>query len=266
MRSITLPTAPPRIRAKPIRVIRSFSERSQKHIPKQINKAKPDNIHGIRGESEVKNEKLTPLLNVKTKLKNGVKRILSPGVNSDRIRAFDNWSDNMVNNETKYIMPPYINQINGIVTLFFYFFFQKVCYNAVMNTLKRPEMKLANTKVSEKDMIYFSLGLETEDYVLPSERDNYLSDPRAVQLVQDVRAGKDLSGKDFSGINLKGADISGGHFAGASFKGAIFYQTDAHDSDFSGCDFTEAYFEDSDFSQAILSGADTLIYRLIKMF
>ena len=76
------------------------------------------------------------------------------------------------------------------LSLFFYFFFEKVCYNASMNTLKRPEMKLANTKVSEKDMIYFSLGLDAEDYVLPSERDNYLSDPKAVQLVQDIRAGK----------------------------------------------------------------------------
>ena len=142
------------------------------------------------------------------------------------------------------------------LSLFFYFFFQKVCYNALMNTLKRPEMKLANTKVSEKDMIYFSLGLEAEDYILPSERDNYLSDPRAVRLVQDVRAGKDLSGMDFSGINLKGADISGGHFAGSSFKGAIFYQTDAHAADFRDCDFSEAYFEDSDFSQAVLTGAD----------
>lgn len=124
-----------------------------------------------------------------------------------------------------------------------------------MTELKRPEKKLANTKVSEKDMIYFSLGLDAEDYVLPSERGNYKTDPRAVQLVQDVRAGKDLSGYDFSGINLKGADISGGHFAGSSFKGAIFYQTDAHGADFSGCDFTEGYFEDSDFSDAVLTDA-----------
>ena len=116
-------------------------------------------------------------------------------------------------------------------------------------------MKLADTKVSEKDMIYFSLGLEAEDYLLPSERGNYKTDPRAVQLVQDVRAGKDLSGHDFSGINLKGADISGGHFAGASFKGAVFYKTDAHGADFTGCDFTEGYFEDSDFSDSILTDA-----------
>ena len=125
-----------------------------------------------------------------------------------------------------------------------------------MTELKRPDMKLANTKVTEKDMIYFSLGLDSEDYVLPSERNDYKSDARAVRLVADIRAGKDLSGQDFSGINLKGADISGGHFAGASFKGAIFYKTDAHGADFSDCDFTEAYFEDSDFSDCTLTGAN----------
>lgn len=125
-----------------------------------------------------------------------------------------------------------------------------------MNTkLQRPEMKLANTKVSDKDMIYFSLGLDSEDYVLPSERDDYRSDARAVKLVQDIKAGKDLSNQDFSGINLKGADISGGHFSGASFKGAIFYKTNAHGADFTGCDFTEAYFEESDFSDCLLKEA-----------
>ena len=115
-------------------------------------------------------------------------------------------------------------------------------------------MKLANTKVSEKDMIFFSLGLDNEDYVLPSERASYKSDPRAVQLVADIRSGKDLSGQDFSGINLKGADISGGHFTGASFRGAIFYKTDAHGADFTDCDFTEAYFEDTDLTGANLTG------------
>lgn len=124
-----------------------------------------------------------------------------------------------------------------------------------MSELKRPEMKLADTKVSEKDFIYFSLGLSAEDYVLPSERSDYRSDARAVQLVQDIRAGKDLSGRDFSGINLKNADISGGKLAGASFRGALFYQTNAHQADFRDCDFTEAYFEKSDFSEAHLTGA-----------
>ena len=131
-----------------------------------------------------------------------------------------------------------------------------MCYNSPMSTLQRPSMKLADTKVTEKDMIYFSLGMESEDYILPSEREDYKSDARAVQLVEAIKAGKDLSGQDFSGVNLKGADISGGHFAGASFKGAIFYKTDAHGADFSDCDFTEAYFEDSDFSDSDLTGAN----------
>ncbi|MDY6407955.1 MAG: pentapeptide repeat-containing protein [Pseudomonadota bacterium] len=114
-------------------------------------------------------------------------------------------------------------------------------------------------------MIYFSLGLDAEDYVLPSKRNDYHSDARAVKLVEDIRAGRDLSGQDFSGINLKGADLSGGHFKGASFKGAIFYQTNACGADFTDCDFTEAYFEDTDLSEAVLTGADfsrTFLRRL----
>ena len=126
-----------------------------------------------------------------------------------------------------------------------------------MNTkLQRPNMKLADTKVSERDMIYFSLGLSAEDYVLPSERADYRSDARAVRLIQDIRAGKDLSGQDFSGINLKNADISGGRFAGSSFKGAILYKTTACACDFQGCDFTEAYLEQTDLSHSDLTGAD----------
>ena len=58
--------------------------------------------------------------------------------------------------------------------------------------LQRPEIKLANTKVSDKDMIYFSLGIDSEDYVLPSQRNDYRSDARAVKLVQDIKAGKDI--------------------------------------------------------------------------
>lgn len=122
--------------------------------------------------------------------------------------------------------------------------------------LKRPAFKRANTKVSESDMIYFSLGIDTStDFVLPSERNDYRSDERAVQLVHDIRLGKDLSGQDFSGINLKNADISGGHFKNSSFKGALFYKTKATDCDFTDCDFTEAYMEDTDFSYSYFTGA-----------
>lgn len=122
--------------------------------------------------------------------------------------------------------------------------------------LTRPALKKANTKVSESDMIYFSLGIDaTTDFILPSERDDYRSDDRAVQLIRDIQAGKDMSGQDFTGINLKNADISGGHFKGASFKGALFYKTKATDCDFTDCDFTEAYMEETDFSRSWFTGA-----------
>ena len=122
--------------------------------------------------------------------------------------------------------------------------------------MKRPGMKIANVKVTDADMVYFSLGLGTAEYVLPTERDDYRSDARAVALVADVRAGKDLSGRDFSGLNLKNADLSGGRFHGCTFAGAVFYKTNAKNADFSKADFTEAYLEGVDFSNADLSDAD----------
>ncbi len=127
-----------------------------------------------------------------------------------------------------------------------------------MTELVRPSMKLANVKVTDADMIYFSLGLDKEPFILPSQRKDYRSDPKAVALVQAVKAGKDLSGQDFSGLNLIGADISGGKFKGANFSKAIFYKTTAKKCHFEGADFTEAYwesswFEDSDFRGAKLT-------------
>ena len=127
-----------------------------------------------------------------------------------------------------------------------------------MTELTRPSMKLANVKVTDADMIYFSLGLDREPFVLPSQRKDYRSDPKAVALVQAVKAGKDLSGQDFSGLNLIGADISGGKFKGANFSKAIFYKTTAKKCQFEEADFTEAYwesswFEDSDFRGAKLT-------------
>lgn len=112
---------------------------------------------------------------------------------------------------------------------------------------KRPEMKIANVKVSDQDMMYFSLGIDIEDFELPSSRKDYRSDARAVALVQAIKAGKNLTGENFAGINLKGADISGGNFEGADFSGAIFYKTTAKNCSFAGADFTEAYLEDTNF-------------------
>ncbi len=130
-----------------------------------------------------------------------------------------------------------------------------MCYNDFMETeLQRPQMKIANTRVTDADMIYFSLGVGDSDFVLPSERNNYTSDARAVALVRAVREGKDLSGQDFSGINLKGADLSGGRFKGANFSNAILYQTTARDCDFEGVDFTDASLEKCDFTNSRMNG------------
>lgn len=122
--------------------------------------------------------------------------------------------------------------------------------------LTRPAMKVADTKITDSDMMYFSLGIDTQEFILPSVRDDYRSDKRAVELVQAVKAGIDLQGRDFSGINLKGADISGACLKGANLSGAVFYKTTAKNCDFEGADFTEAYLEEVDFEGSDFTGAD----------
>lgn len=122
--------------------------------------------------------------------------------------------------------------------------------------LKRPGMKIANVKVTSEDMMYFSLGIDVADFVLPSDRKDYRTDIRAVDLIQAIKAGKDLSGQDFSGINLKGADISGANLQGANLSGAIFYKTTAKNCNFTGADFTEAYLENTDFENADFTDAN----------
>lgn len=121
----------------------------------------------------------------------------------------------------------------------------------MIKPLKRPEMKSANVKVSDEDMLYFSLGIDQTEFILPSHRQDYHTDERAVAFVQAIRAGKDLTGQDFSGINLKGADISGANLSGVNLSGAIFYKTTARNCIFTNADLTEAYLEDVD-----LEGAD----------
>lgn len=120
--------------------------------------------------------------------------------------------------------------------------------------LTRPEMKTASAKITEEDMAYFSLGIDKDEFILPSKRPDYTSDPKAVALVEAVKAGKDLSGQDFSGVNLIGADLSGAKLSGANFSGAVFYKTTAKNCDFSGSDFSGAYMEDFDAESADFSG------------
>lgn len=126
----------------------------------------------------------------------------------------------------------------------------------MIKELKRPSKKTADVKVTDADMVYFSLGLgDSREFILPSQRNDYHSDERAVHIVEAVKAGKRLSNMDFSGVNFKGADLSGGYFEGCSFKGAVFYKTNAQTCDFTNCCFDEAYFEDTDLMGCDLTGA-----------
>ena len=109
--------------------------------------------------------------------------------------------------------------------------------------LQRPEMKTQSAKITEEEWSYFSLGIDVQEFILPSERADYKSDPKAVALVEAIKAGEDLSGRDFSGVNLKGADISGAKLQGANLSGAIFYKTTANKCDFQGANFDGAYME-----------------------
>lgn len=136
----------------------------------------------------------------------------------------------------------------------FLFFYAIIAH--MKKEMTRPAMKVADTKITDSDMMYFSLGIDTQEFVLPSSRDDYRSDKRAVELVQAVKAGLKIEGRDFSGINLKGADISGACLKGANFTGAIFYKTTAKDCDFEGADFTEAYMEGVDFEGSDFTGAN----------
>ncbi len=121
--------------------------------------------------------------------------------------------------------------------------------------LQRPQMKTQSAKITEEEWSYFSLGIDVQEFILPSERGDYKTDPKAVALVEAIKAGEDLSGRDFSGVNLKGADISGAKLQGANLSGAIFYKTTANNCDFKGVCFDGAYLEyfdgtGSDFREA----------------
>ena len=118
--------------------------------------------------------------------------------------------------------------------------------------MKRPEKKFQDVKVTEADVVLFTLGIDNKEFILPSERNSYRSDERALQLLDDIKNGKDVSNKNYEGINLKGADISGANFNGCNFSKACFYQTKAIGCDFQGATFDDAYIEECDFSKACL--------------
>ena len=116
--------------------------------------------------------------------------------------------------------------------------------------MKRPERKFQDVKVSEEDIVLFTLGIDKNEFILPSKRDSYLTDLRAVSLLEDIKAGKDVSNKDFTGINLKGADLSGANLKGCNFSKSCFYQTKAKDCNFEGAKFDDAFIEECDFAKS----------------
>lgn len=126
--------------------------------------------------------------------------------------------------------------------------------------IKRPERKFQDVKVTEEDIILFTLGIDKKEFLLPSERNSYLTDPRAVSLVEDIKKGKVVANKDYRGINLKGADISGADLTGCDFSKACFYQTKAKNCCFKGAKFDDAYIEETDLTNSVFS--ETSLKRL----
>ncbi len=119
-----------------------------------------------------------------------------------------------------------------------------------MTKLKRPLKKYAAVKVSEKDMICFSLGIDIDEFILPSQQKNYQYDKRVLALLQDIKNGKSIANRDLSGYNFKGADISGVDFSNCILKNATFYNTKANKCQFTNADFSNAYIENSDFNES----------------
>lgn len=122
-----------------------------------------------------------------------------------------------------------------------------------MKKLVRPELKLANVKVSEKEMAYFALGIGMPDFELPSEKKTWKSDAQAVSLLKAIQNGEDVSGQDFSGVNLTKADLSGADLTMVCFKGATFFKTNLSGANLSGADLSESYMEECDLSDADLT-------------
>ena len=121
--------------------------------------------------------------------------------------------------------------------------------------MKRPDKKYQDVKVTEEDIALFTLGIDKKEFLLPSERKSYLSDPKAVALVEDIQQGKIVSHKDYRGINLKGADVSGADFTGCDFSKACFSGTNASKCCFRGAKFNDAYIEDTNLTEAIFEDA-----------
>ncbi len=122
--------------------------------------------------------------------------------------------------------------------------------------MERPPLKLANVQVDEQDFAFFALGLDTPDFIRPTEVKSYRTDKRALALVSAVQQGKDIAGTDFSGINLTGADLSGADLSGVNLSGAVCYKTRFNRANLAGANFSDAYVEAVDFSDADLTDAE----------
>ncbi len=125
--------------------------------------------------------------------------------------------------------------------------------------LKRPEKKIGATPLTEEDKYNFLPYISDDSDVLPSEADTYKSDPLALKLIDDLKAGKSVAGQDFAGVNLKGADLSGLNLDGVNLSKANLTQVNFSKASLKKADLSYAYMDETnldgaDVTDAVLKG------------
>lgn len=123
-------------------------------------------------------------------------------------------------------------------------------YDALMVNKVRPFKKVDARPLTEADKYDFLPYISKNADQLPSESDTYKSDKKALSLIADLKAGKDVSGQDFSGVNLKGAHLSGFNLAGINLQKANLTGTDLSGASLIGADLSYAYLDETNLNKA----------------
>ena len=124
------------------------------------------------------------------------------------------------------------------------------------NELKRPEMKFNPEPLKEEDKYNFLPYIDRDAGILPSEKNSWKTDERAVAFMEAVKSGETLYGTDWSGINLKGADLSGANLSGVNLSKANLMNANLSGAILEWTDLSYAYLENTDFSNACMKNTE----------
>ena len=133
--------------------------------------------------------------------------------------------------------------------------------------LKRPEMKIDAAPLTEADKYNFLPYIDREAGILPSEKNTWKTDEKAVAFMKAVKSGESLYGTDWSGINLKGADLSGADLSGVNLSKANLMNANLSGALLEWTDLSYAYLENTDFSNAYMQNTQMkgVFYKNCKM-